>query len=232
MVCGDLCAFPSIQRSIAMISLHRVFDNWFSSRKITPRRKLAFAEDTRARLAANNGGGHFDILLPQLNAAIAAAGGANSSEMVALAVRKAAVQGKRALMETIKDTVSRREGRIRDVFGREGAVYAEFFPEGVSGYRQMREGEVAERLRVFIAAAERHLPELAGEFIALRADWVTVRAAASTRIAAASAADGDQDAALVALDVVLMKVVFTAGLAFTCERGMGPVLFDESILRP
>jgi hypothetical protein len=57
-----------------------------------------------------------------------------------------------------------------------------------------------------------------------------VKDAADDKIAAASTADGDQDAAIAALELVLMKVIFTAALAFTANPAMGPILFDRSKL--
>jgi hypothetical protein len=213
-----------------MIDIHRMFGVWFASPRITPARKLSFADDTRSRLAANNSGGEFDLILPPLDAAITAAGGANSSEAVALAVRKAAVQAKRILLEQIKDTISRRSGRISDGFGKDSPAYTEFFPQGVTAYRNMTEPEVVPALDTLIAAGVTHDPALAAEFGGLRTEWITAKNAADAKIAAVSAIDGDQDAALAALDLVLMKVVFTAALAFTGNMAMGPVLFDQSKL--
>jgi len=214
-----------------MLNLHRLFSNWFSHRQFTPTRKLSFADDTRSRLAANNSGGVFDLILPELDAAITAAGGANSSEAVALAVRKAAVQAKRTLLERIRDTISRRSGRISDAFGKDSPAYSEFFPRGVTAYRNMNEAEVIPALDTLIAAGVKHDPAIAAEFTALRTDWKTAKDAADARIAAVSAIDGDQDAALAALDLALMKAVFTAALAFTGNTAMGPILFDQSKLR-
>ena len=213
-----------------MIDIHRMFGVWFASPRITPARKLSFADDTRSRLAANNGGGAFNLVLPVLDAAITAAGGANSSEAVALAVRKAAVQSKRIVLESIKDTISRRAGGINDTYGKDSAVYTEFFPQGVTAYRNMTEAEVVPALDTLIAAAINHEPTLEPEFTALKDDWILIKDAADDKIAAVSAMDGNQDAALAALDLALMKVVFTAALAFTGNTAMGPILFDQSKL--
>jgi len=213
-----------------MIDLDRLFTNWFSNKNFTPTRKLSFADDTRSRIASNNGGGEFDVLLPLLDAAIVAAGGATGSENVALAVRRAAVLGKRILMGEIKALISRRAGRIADAFGKDSTVYAEFFPQGVSAYRDMTESEVAPMLAVLIAAGDTHDPDIALEFDTLRTSWINVKDAADDKIAAASTADGDQDAAIAALELVLMKVIFTAALAFTANPAMGPILFDQSKL--
>jgi hypothetical protein len=56
--------------------------------------------------------------------------------------------------------------------------------------------------------------------------------AADGKIATASAAAGNQEAAITTLNEVLMKVIFTAGLAFTGDTKMGPILFDQSRLYP
>ncbi len=215
-----------------MIDLDRIFDNWFSESRFTPARKLSFADDLRDRVAANNSGGVFDVILPQLDSALTTAGGATSSEAVALAVRKAGVQAKVILLEDIKALISRRSGRISDTYGKGSAVYTEFFPQGVTAYRQMNEAGVEAGLDTLIAAAKKHDPAMETEFKALKVSWLAALQAAGDKIAAASALGGGQDAAISALDAVLMKVLFTSGLAFTGNATMGPVLFDQSRLYP
>lgn len=215
-----------------MLDLDRLFENWFKNPEIIPDRKLSFADDLRDRLAANNASGVFNIILPQLDAALTAAGGATSSEAVAIAVRKAGVQAKVTLLEEIKALISRRSGRISDNFGKKSVVYTEFFPSGVTEYRDMNEGEVDANLDVIIAAAKKHDPAMETEFKALKASWVAAKQAAGDKIATASAAGGGQDAAIATLNEVLMKVVFTAALAFTGDTKMGPLLFDQSRLYP
>jgi hypothetical protein len=215
-----------------MINLDRLFENWFNDPEITPTRKLSFADDLRDRIAANNAGGQFNIVLPELDAALTAAGGATSSEAVALAVRKAGVQAKVLLLEEIKTLISRRSGRISDHFGKKSTVYSEFFPQGLTAYHEMNEGEVEESLDVIIAAAKKHDPAMETEFKALKVSWLAAKQAAGDKIAIASAAGGNQDAAITTLNVVLMKVVFTAALAFIGDEKMGPILFDQSRLYP
>lgn len=215
-----------------MLNLHRVFDLWFDDPQITPARKLSFADDLRDRLAANNPGGAFNLILPQLDTALTAAGGATSSEAVALAVRKAAVQAKVILLAEIKTLISRRSGRIVDNFGKNSTEYTEFFPQGLTAYRDMAEAGVEAGLDTLIAAATKYDAQMQAEFETLKTQWLAARQAAGDRIAAASAVDGNQNAALAALDIVLMKVVYTAGLAFTGNSAMGPILFDQSRLYP
>lgn len=215
-----------------MIDLDRLFENWFTKSTITPTRKLSFADDLRDRLAANNQGGVFDLILPQLDAALVAAGGETAKEAVALAVRKAGVQAKVGLMAEIKGLISRRSGRIADQFGKKSVEYTEFFPQGISAYTAMNEAEMAAGLDVIIAAAAKHDAVMKAEFEALKANWNIARQAAGDTIAAVSAISGGQERALAKLDEVLMKVLFTAGLAFTGDTRMGPILFDQSRLYP
>lgn len=215
-----------------MIDLDRLFENWFESPEITPTRKLSFADDLRDRLAANNAGGEFNVILPELDAALTAAGGATSSEAVALAVRKAGVQGKVTLLEEIKTLISRRSGRISDNFGKKSAIYTEFFPSGVTAYRDMNEGEVEQNLDVILAAAKKHDLDMETEFKALKLSWLAAKQAAGDKIATASAIGGNQDAAIATLNTVLMKVIFTAALAFTGDEKMGPILFNQARLYP
>lgn len=227
----DFCASP-IDVSKTMLNLHRVFDLWFDDPQITPVRKLSFADDLRDRLAANNSSGAFDLILPQLDTALTAAGGATSSEAVARAVRKAAVQAKVILLAEIKTLISRRSGRIVDDYGKNSVQYTEFFPQGLTAYRDMPEAEVEARLDTILAAAAKYDAPMQAEFATLKTQWLAASQAAGDRIAAVSAVDGNQNAALAVLDSVLMKAVLTAGLAFTGNTAMGPILFDQSRLFP
>ncbi len=215
-----------------MIDLDRLFENWFQDPEIIPSRKLSFAEDLRERLSANNDGGVFNVILPQLDAALTAAGGAASSEAVAIAVRKAGVQAKGVLLGEIKTLISRRSGRISDEFGKKSTVYTEFFPSGVTAYREMNEGDVDANLDIIIAAAKKHDPAMEAEFKSLKVSWAAAKQAAGEKIATASAAAGSQETAIATLNEVLMKVVFTAAFAFTGDTKMGPILFDQSRLYP
>lgn len=96
----------------------------------------------------------------------------------------------------------------------------------------MNESEVDANLDVIIAAAKKHDPAMETEFKALKVSWLAAKQAAGDKIATASAAGGSQDAAIATLNEVLMKVVFTAALAFTGDTKMGPILFDQSRLYP
>lgn len=213
-----------------MFDLNRLFDNWFADAQYSTTEKLNFAESTRDNVAAHNGGGEFDEVLPLLQTAFTAAGGSTGSEAVAVAVRMAAVKAKRTLLATIKDTISRRSGGVADQFGRDSVEYTEFFPMGVSDYRDMNETEVAGKLDVLIAAGTKYLPALAAEFTTFKTNWVATKKAAGDKISAAGAVGLSQDAAMTALELVLMKVIFTAALAFAGQPEMGPKLFDQSRL--
>lgn len=213
-----------------MIDLNRIFENWFDNAEFSVVEKLNFAENTRNNLAANNMGGEFNDVLPLLQTALVAVGGSTGSEEVAVAVRMAAVQAKRTLLETIKTTISRRSGRVIDLFGNDSAEYLEFFPQGVSAYRDMNETQVEAKLNVLIAAGKKYVPALETEFTALKADWLAIKQATGDRISEAGAAGLSLDVAMTTLELTLMKVIYTAGLAFVGNVAMGPKLFDQSRL--
>ncbi len=213
-----------------MLDLNRLFENWFSDPEFSVAEKLSFADDTRQRIAQNNTSGVFDTILVELNANFIAAGGATGSEAVALAVRKAGVAAKRDLLDTIRSTVRRREGKVINDFGKGSPQYLEFFPQGLKPYNEMNEAEVEGQLAVLIAAGGNHDATLKAEFGDLKTNWLAAKKAAGEKIAAVSGADLTQDQAMTALELTLMKVIFTAALAFVGNNAMGPVLFDQSRL--
>lgn len=213
-----------------MINLNRLFQNWFDDPEISVSELLSFAGDTRGRVAAHNSSGAFDILLPELDTNLGAAGGATGDEATQLAVRKAAVAAKRTLLEQIKGLISRRAGRVSDTFGKGSPQYLEFFPQGITPYREMNETDVAGKLAVLIAAAHKYDPTMETEFKAQLTSWTSAQKAAGDQIASTSAADVTQDQALAALRITLMKIIFTAALTFVGQENMGPALFDQSRL--
>ncbi len=213
-----------------MIDLNRLFENWFAEKQYSVAEKLSFADDTRLRIADNNSSGAFNAVLVELNANFVAAGGATGSEAVALAVRKAGVQMKRNLLDDIRETIRRREGKVNSAFGKGSPEYLEFFPQGLKPYNDMNEAQVESQLDVLIAAGGAHDGTIKSEFSTFKTDWLAAKQAAGEKIAAASEADLTQDEALAALDLTLMKVIFTAALTFVGQKAMGPVLFDQSRL--
>ena len=119
---------------------------------------------------------------------------------------------------------------MADDFGKGSPEYAEFFPQGITPYRDMNETDVEKMLPVLIAAAHKHKPALEPELAGLLTQWKAARKAAGDQIAGASAVDLSQEQAVAALRLTLMKVIFTAALAFVGQESMGPVLFDQSRL--
>lgn len=74
------------------------------------------------------------------------------------------------------------------------------------------------------------MPALETEFTALKADWLAIKQATGDRISEAGAAGLSLDVAMTTLELTLMKVIYTAGLAFVGNVAMGPKLFDQSRL--
>lgn len=213
-----------------MFNLNRLFEDFFADPEFSVSEKLSFASDMQDRVAANNSGGAFDIVLAELNTSFLAAGGTTGTEEVALAVRKAAVHGKQTLLHTIKATISRRAGKVINDFEKGSAQYLEFFPQGLTPYSEMNEADVPAKLDVLIAAGHNHDPALETEFTALKASWLSVKQAAGDKVAAVSAADVKQDAAIKNLHLSMLRVIFTAALTFAGQPEMGPALFDQSRL--
>ena len=213
-----------------MTNLDRLFDDWFADPQFSPAEKLSFGADLRARLAQNNATTAFDGVLAEVDGLLTLAGGATGDEATALAVRKAAVAAKKTHLEVVRDAVSRREGRVRDQFGKDSPAYLEFYPQGITPYRLMKEADVEPKLAVLIAAGHKHLPALETEFTALRTTWTALRTAASGAIGGVGAVNVSQNDALSALGHAMQKAILTAALTFLCQPAMGPALFDQSRL--
>ena len=196
-----------------MIDLSRLFTNWFSNKNFTPTRKLSFADDTRSRIAANNGGGEFDVLLPLLDAAIVSAGGTTGSENVAKAVRRAAVIGKRTFCAHHRQ-ISNRAGhgppkQIHSSSSRAATAYRQITFRGPRG--------TSRRERIWRTTGSSSPPTQ------------SLRVNDPELMTDLLGQPGSHQVPIEALDHP-ERVIFTAALAFVGNPAMGPILFDQSKL--
>lgn len=117
-----------------MLNLETLFKNHFASKEVSDDELKKFADDHLQRLTAGNTDGILDPILADTGAKYIAYFGAISDEDVATAVRQALTANVDAIIAEFKALVSRREGAVRDAFGRKGADYQMFFPQGLSEY--------------------------------------------------------------------------------------------------
>ncbi|MBS0659502.1 MAG: hypothetical protein JSR82_14770 [Verrucomicrobia bacterium] len=150
-----------------MIEISRYFAIPFSSSEISAEELRNFTEDHLARLGALGADSPRKAVAERLRnagqSAFAAFDDALTERAKALAAQEGGTLGKDDVVRLFKTTIRQREGRIRDVFGKDSAAYKEFFPRGLTEYTQVTVGRVQTLLDRVTAAGEKHAAQLGAE---------------------------------------------------------------------
>jgi len=163
-----------------MLDISRFFKNPLANPRISAEELRQFAEDHLGKLKA------LPVLPANLNVLLAATKTAfvEFDEKLAdrttyFAAQMSGTITKDEVLQLFRTTVRKREGRVRDVFTRESAPYAEFFPNGLRDTNRARLGQLPGVLDRIITAADKYQTalgsELLAEFQALKTSFATAR---------------------------------------------------------
>jgi hypothetical protein len=217
-----------------MIRIARYFENTFADREISDNEIRAFAEDALSRIVAGNVAGIYNTTIAELDTALPGFSGKVATEATAAAIRKARTAATNALMDEIKGKWTRREGRIKDAFGVGSETYLEFYPNGVSEYRDATMTTMGDLLDHYAKAAAAHVAELdqafADEWSAYETRWATVRGEQVKRKGAVSGAATQSGDARTALELALQRAVLTVALANIGQPERAAQFFNQSLL--
>ena len=213
-----------------MMTFSRLFRRWFDDKEISRNELTSFSEDLLSNLTANNPDEQFDPLIAALDPAPEAMGGARTTRASAESIKEARTRATEQLFRTIRETVSRREGRVKDAFGKKSPEYQAFFPQGLNAWSDMTSPQVEPMLGVLINAATAHLPALVAEFTGLRDQWVAIRGSQVAQKGTAGSGQLAENAARTALGVVLQRTVLTVAAAFIGQPEMADIYFNQSLL--
>ncbi len=213
-----------------MIQISRYFENPLSARKYSRNELCTFAEDTLARLVANNPDDIFDTLISALDSTLSTMGATRGTRASATAIQESRTRATETLLRTIKESISRRSGRVIDQFGKKSAEYQAFYPQGLEAYYSMSYPEVEMRLDTLISASTQHLPALTAEFTGLKAQWVAVRGSQVTQKGTVSHAMDQEKALRAELEKTLMRTVLRVAMQFVGEEEKATIYFNQSLL--
>ena len=220
-----------------MINLQTYFVNNFDDPQISNDELKAFAEDHIRRLAANSAGGALDEMLTVTTAAHTDFFGDISDTDTAAAVREGLTIRVNATKDAFFARVSRREGRIRDVWGKDAAEYQEFFPQGLTQYSNADLGNAERLMNNFVAACDAHKADdelgqaFHDEFFALRKAFTDARTAQLGKKGTVSGGLSDTKTTKAALQTQLMVNLLLLAAKHVGDTGQCAVYFDQSILR-
>lgn len=218
-----------------MKNLRNWFANPFADPKISHEKLKLFAADVIARLTNNNGSGLFTAILAQLVAAYQSYFGDITDVDLAAAIQKSFTSSKDNLFKTFKEAVSRQEGLVRSVFGKDSGTYMEFFPLGLSQYSQATMANV-ETLMVRMAdRGQAYAAELGNdfgtEFQNILNNYQAARSAQLGRKSQTSDERTQRHGTRAELETQLFSAMFAVGLNFPGNVDRCMDFFDQTIIR-
>jgi len=119
-----------------MINLKRFFENLFDTDRISDDNIRKFSNDHIQRLVAANDDGNLTDMINATVGAYTTYFGAITDEDTAFALQQARTIAVDKIIEEFKNAVSQHEGLVRSTFGKGTPEYEEFFPQGITEYRQ------------------------------------------------------------------------------------------------
>src|SRR6185295_17181426 len=201
-----------------MINFESIFRNYFDTPKISDNNLQKFTEDNINRIIANNGGGTFNSILADTNAAYTNYFGKMSSEAIAFAVQQSLTQSVDILIANFKDDASRYEGAVVSKYGKTSPVIQEFYPLGVTEYRQSNKSNVKLLMTRIAAAFSNHSTDFDAAVVTLFSNYPTNfqtgRDAQLQKIGTVSTDKVGTAAGRDALETQLMKNIFFVGFNF------------------
>lgn len=214
------------------MDLSNFFGNPFHSSRLIDDDLRQFSQDHLQRLAKASA---YPALLGELTTAYSDYFGAITDEDTATAVRISLTQTVNDAVADFKDAASRYEGSVRSQYGKDAAVYLEFYPQGVTEYREATLGELETLMQRLSDAFTRHSADLgaakATTFTSLLTRFQTARNAQLSQKGAVSANKSGTSDAREVVEKQLMRSIHTIALDFIGDPAGALVFFDQSLVR-
>lgn len=218
-----------------MINLRVFPKNHFDTKEISDDNIDLFTQDHIERLKANNPDGKWDAIIAATEAAHQIYFTAKSEERHSTAVKEGATVTVENLATQFKALVSQKEGIIRGTWGKDSAIYQEFYPQGVTQYTNATYGNIKDLMDSYVQACTDHEAELPANFketfTKLRDDFALARSAQLNKMGDVS---GDKLATAEKRDVLeiqLMKNVLAIAADNVGNPDIIEVYFRQHYIR-
>lgn len=219
-----------------MINLKRFFENLFDTDRISDDNIRKFSNDHIQRLVAANGDGSLTGMINDTEGAYIAYFGAITDEDTAFALQQAKTISVDNIIEEFKDAVSQHEGLVRSTFGKGTPEYEEFFPLGVTEYRQAIKENMPTLTKRMADAGAKYQAQLGDDFAELFALLDSnYNAAREAQLEQKGEVSGDKTETADSRDVIEIQLM--SNLLELAKQNIGEpdklsVFFDQSIIRP
>lgn len=218
-----------------MINFETLFKNFFDTDKISDDNLKKFTEDHIQRLIANNGGGTFTSILTATTTKFNAYFGKIAAEDISFAVQQSLTKTVDQIMADFKNSVSQQEGLIRSFYNVNTSTYQEFFPLGVTEYRQAGKSNIETLMARMVSACTVHTADLGAAIVTLFTDYKTnYKAARDAQLLKFGEVDTNKTGTETArndLEVQLCANLHFIGFTFPADVSRCMDFFDQSIVR-
>ena len=217
------------------MDLKRLFKNHFDTKEISDDNLRKFAEVHLQRLSANNGTAQFTTMITATTTAYTNYFGAITNEDTKFAIQQGLTVTMNNIVENFKNFASKKEGLVFGNYGKESPEYQEFYPNGVTEYRQANLANIETLMSRFVAAAERHQAELGAVLLSdaenFLADFKNARTAQLTKIGEVQAQKSTTSTTRDGIENELMRNVHLIASMFIGEVDRCMDFFDQSFIR-
>ncbi|MDF1549856.1 MAG: hypothetical protein P1P88_18660, partial [Bacteroidales bacterium] len=201
-----------------MINFTTLFKNHFDSGKISDDKLKVFSEDHIQRLNVNNGSGLFTAVINDTVAVHTEYFGHITNEATSQAIQKSRTASVDNIISTFKEEVSRREGLIKSLFGKDSVTYLEFFPKGISEYSSAIKANIETLINRMVNVATIHSAEVGADFIKaftdIQTNYSSARSEQLNKIGEVKATKTNVKTTRSALEMQLTKNLHFIGYTF------------------
>jgi len=217
-----------------MINLTTLFKNHFDTKSISDDKLKVFSEDHIQRINVNNGSGLFTAIMNDTVAAHTAYFGNITGEATNKAIQKSRTASVDNIISTFKEEVSRREGLIKSLFGKDSATYLEFFPLGIKEYSSAIKANVETLINRMVNVANVHAAEAGNDFINaftnIQTNYMAARSAQLSKIGEVKANKTTTKTTRNALEIQLTKNLHYIGYTYPADEARCLSFFDQSVI--
>jgi hypothetical protein len=219
-----------------MINFFNFFENFLDTDRVSDDNLRKFVESHIQRLIANNGGGEFTAILTDTTNKYTSYFGSMSSEDIAFAVQQSLTATVDNMIEDFKDDVSGHKNLIAFHFPEDTPTYQEFFPLGLTEYRNATKANVELLMARMKSACTAHQAVLGPAIVVVFSGYATnyplARNAQILKVGEVAA--GKTGTATTRDDVETQVIANMHFIGFTFPGNVTECMkfFDQSIIRP
>ena len=138
------------------------------------------------------------------------------------------------IIATFKSEVSRKEGLIKSMFGKDSVTYIEFFPMGITEYTSATKANIETFINRLVNVSNIHATEVGADFIntftTLQTNYIAARGTQLSKMGEVTANKTSVKSTRSTLETQLTKNMHYIGYTFPTDEAKCLSFFDQSVL--